>query len=80
MKQAFISYLRFFFINFTILSLLLLRSAKKGKDIREQLAEVRPDPDIEDVDRDAAETSRSGELFSLRVFHPSPLFRRLVFA
>lgn len=43
------------------------RSAKKGKDAREQLAEVRPDPDIEDVDRDVAETSRSGELFALRV-------------
>lgn len=32
-------------------------SAKKGKDIREEDAEVRPDPDI---DEDIPETARSG--------------------
>jgi hypothetical protein len=41
-------------------------SAKKGKEIREDMAEVRPDPDI-DVDRTAAETSRPSELFVLWV-------------
>lgn len=39
------------------------------------MAEVRPDPDIGEVDRNAAETARLGELFVLWV---SRLRRRLL--
>lgn len=51
-----VSYERFFFL----FSIFNHRSARKGRDIREELAEVRPDPDI--GDRDVAETARAGEL------------------
>lgn len=70
-KHAYV-FMMYFFINFNIF-FHFLNSAKKGKDIREEMAEVRPDPDIEDVDRTVAETSRSGELFVLRVCFPFPL-------
>lgn len=69
-----------FFINFYFLLLRSARlplrsaaSAKKGKDTREDMGEVRMDPDIEDVDRDV-ETARSGELFVFGHFALSQLF------
>lgn len=52
-----------FFHNFSFIVSFSFHSAKKGKDTREEMAEVRMDPDIEDVNR---EPSRSGELFVLR--------------
>ena len=65
-RQQF-SYLWCIFINFNNFFSSFLNSARKGREIREDMAEVRPDPDIEDVNRAAAETSRPSELFVFRV-------------
>lgn len=56
-----INFSTFFFLSSTTSTPAL--PARKGREIREEMAEVRPDPDIED--RDVGETSRSSELFVL---------------